>query len=141
MFKQQTIYEKLWVVFEHGKKVFLFRCFVTFLVCGGWLCGFLFGLLEVLMVLWFVVCVFGKVENVLNMLFSAIMFAFVGVFYSCLFGFGRFSVRWGPKGLTSPNLSFFWCLCVSCFRFSFVFFCFFFFILFLFMLFWGCFGC
>ena len=30
---------KLWVVFEHGKVVFWLRCFVTFLVCGGWLCG------------------------------------------------------------------------------------------------------
>ena len=45
MLKKTKIYEKLWVVFEHGKKVFLFFFF------------------KVLMLLWFVVCVFGKVAT------------------------------------------------------------------------------
>ena len=38
--------------------------------------------------------------------------------YSSLFGLGRFRVRWGPLGPTSPNHSCFWCLCgfvVDCF--------------------------
>ena len=41
MLKIQRLW-KLWVVFEHGKTVFLFRCFVAFLVCGGWSCGVCF---------------------------------------------------------------------------------------------------
>ena len=49
-------------------------------------------------------------------LFSPSVFDFWGVAYSCLFGFGRFSVRWGPKGPTSPK-------CVSCLCSSFVLFC------------------
>ena len=52
--KPEHISEKWWVVFEHGKKVFLFRCFVTCLVCGGWLCGGVFLYFGFLMVLWFV---------------------------------------------------------------------------------------
>ena len=53
-------------------------------------------------------CVFGKVANMLNMLVFFFCFGvFWGVFYYCLFGVGRFRVRWGPKGPTSPNPSFF----------------------------------
>ena len=35
------------------------------------------------------------------------VFGFLGVSYSSLFGFGRFSVRWRPEGPTSPSPSFF----------------------------------
>ena len=41
------------------------------------------------------------------MLFFSHFGGFLGILYSCLFGFGRFSVRWGPKGPTSPNPSLF----------------------------------
>ena len=46
----------------------------------------------------FVVCfwVFGKVANVFKMLAFPFWGVFLGLFYSCLLGFERFRVRWGP---------------------------------------------
>ena len=59
MLIKQNIYEKVWVVFEHGKKVFFFSCFNVFVV-------------------W--VCVFGKFAKVLTMLvsLSPVIWAFGG---------------------------------------------------------------
>ena len=54
------------------------------------------------------------------MLVSSSFCCLFGVFCSCLFGFGRFRVRWGPRGPTSPNPSCFWCLCVLFFCYSLV---------------------
>ena len=68
MLKKQKIYEKLWVVFEHGKMVFF---------------GFVF--FEVLVLLWFVFGVFGIVPGVLNMLVFPNFWGFSGVASSCLF--------------------------------------------------------
>ena len=67
-------------------------------------------------------CVFAAVANVL---FSSFL-CFRGVFYSCFFGFGRFCVRWGPKGPTSPKPSFFGvsvCVCARVCVLGFCFFC------------------
>ena len=58
---------------------------------------------QVLMLLWFVFCVFGKVAKVLKMFVFPSLGGFCGVAYSCLFGFGRFR-----------------CFCGSCFGVSFV---------------------
>ena len=94
MLKKQKTYEKLWVVFEHGKKVFLFVFF------------------QVLMFLLFVFCVFGKVAKVLKMLvFFSQFFWLLGVAYSCLFGFGRFRCFCVS------------CFCFLLFRFCFRLFC------------------
>ena len=59
---------------------------------------------EVSMVLWFDFRVFGKVVKVLKMfvLLFPVFWAFGGLAYSCLFGFGRFR-----------------CFCVSCLWFCF----------------------
>ena len=53
------------------------------------------------MLLWFVLCVSGKVAEVLNMLVFFQFWGLCGVVYSCSFGFGRFR-----------------CFFVSCFCFS-----------------------
>ena len=84
----------------------VFRCLVSCLVCGGWLCGVCFFLFWGFLFL----CVWCSCRCVKNACFSAPMLGFVGVSYSCLFGFGRFGVRWGRLGPTSPNPSCFWCL-------------------------------
>ena len=67
-----------------AERCFSFRCFVTFLVCGGWLCGVCvcvcFRHFEVLMVSCFVCCVFGKVANVSKSLFSQFLGFLGGVF-------------------------------------------------------------
>ena len=79
------------------RRSFLFRCFVTCLVCGGWLCGVsLLFLFAIGGFSGFVACFcgFSKVANVLNMLVFP-CFVLLGVVYSCFGGFGRFSVRWG----------------------------------------------
>ena len=85
------------------------------------------------MVLWFVLCVFGKVANVSKMCVCVCVFFFGGVAYSCLFGFGRFRVRWGAKGPTSSNHCFLWCFCFSCVLVVFL--------LFLLCFVWECFWC
>ena len=69
----------MWVVFELGKMVFL---------------GFVF---EVLIVLWFVFCVFGFVAKMLKICVFPV-WVFCVMAYSCLFGFGRLGVntcQWG----------------------------------------------
>ena len=70
--KTEKIYEKKWLVFGHGKKVFLF------VFC------------QALVLLWFVFCVSGKVGRVLKMLVFPQFLGLCGAAYSCLFGFGRF---------------------------------------------------
>ena len=71
--KKQKIHKKLWVVFEHGKKEFLLFIF------------------QVLMLLWFVFCVFGKVAQVFKML---VLFVFP--VFLALWG-GYFSFIWVLK--------------------------------------------
>ena len=67
MLKKQKIYEKLWVVFEHGKNGVLGVCFF-----------------EVLILLWFVFGVFGIVPEVLNML---VFPSFLGLLWDGIFFF------------------------------------------------------
>ena len=121
-----------------AKRCLLFRCVVTCLVCFwvylfwfvfGWLAGVCFLYLSFLMVLWFVFWVFGKVAIVLTCCFF--FPSFWGMVCSCLFGFGRFRLRWGraPPHLTLPFFGVFvflvfvflvcW-LCFCCFCFVFV---------------------
>ena len=50
---------------------------------------------------------FGKVAKCVKNPCFAKLFGFFVVSYSCLFGFGRFRVRWDPKGPASPKPSFF----------------------------------
>ena len=86
------------VFFEHGKGCFCLEFCYTF---GLWWlvvwCLFVFPL-------WFVFECLVKLQMCLKCLFVFVLF---GVFYFCLFGFGRFRVRWGPKGSTSPSPCFF----------------------------------
>ena len=70
---------------------------------------------------WFCFLGFAAVANVL-FVFSCFCFS-LGGGCSSLFRFGRFRVRWGPRGPTRPNLSCFWCfwcLCVFLFVFPLV---------------------
>ena len=72
MLKKQKIYEKLWVVFEHGKWCFL---------------GLFFSGFNVIVVCFLCVC--HSCKSVQNACFPSFL-GFCGVAYSCLLGFGRF---------------------------------------------------
>ena len=117
------------VFLKMAKRCFCFGVLLHFwfvlVGCVVFVCSPDFGVLN-----GFVVCfgVFGKVANMLKMLVSHVLI--LGLFYSCLFEFGRFSARWDPKSPTLPNPSFsgvcvffvcvfllfcFFCCCFLCF--------------------------